>query len=55
MTKLILKGLIFGASAGLAAYAIETATRKQKKRLKRSTGKAVRACGSIFENFTDIL
>lgn len=55
MTKLILKGIVFGASAGLAVYAMETATRRQKNRIKRSTGKAVKACGSIFENFTDIL
>lgn len=48
------KGVSAGFMVGAATYALCGATKKEKRSLKSDAGKAIKAIGSIVEDFSDM-
>lgn len=47
--KSLVTGISFAVAAGTAAYAISTATAREKRMLKSRTGRALHAIGDVME------
>lgn len=43
------KGITAGIAAGTMVYAVSNASNRQKRKIKHSTGKALRAIGDMVE------
>ncbi|MCI7804890.1 MAG: hypothetical protein MR503_07430 [Oscillospiraceae bacterium] len=54
-TKAIIKGMAAGAVVGTACYMISRAPDHKKKKLKRSTGKAVKAFVTAADCFSSMI
>ncbi len=48
----IMKGVSVGLTAGAVVYAISSASRSDKRRLKSRTGKAIRAIGDVMDGIS---
>ena len=53
--KPLMKGAAAGAAVGTVCYVISKSSDRQKKSLKRNTGKAIKAFGSVVEGFSDMM
>ncbi|NLP25869.1 MAG: hypothetical protein GX365_00760 [Clostridiales bacterium] len=53
--KPVLKGVTLGATIGAMVYVVSKSSPKQKRELKRSTGKALRAFGTVVDGFTSMI
>ena len=51
----VAKGVSVGLTAGAIAYAVANATSREKRDLKKSAGRAIRAIGDIVEGIGDIM
>lgn len=54
-TKAIIKGMAAGAVVGTACYMISRSPDRKKKKLKRSTGKAVKAFITAADCFSSMI
>lgn len=45
----LIKGMAIGVTVGAITYAVTSTSSKQKKRMKRTAGKALRALGSAID------
>lgn len=50
----VMKGVSMGITAGIMTYTIANATSRQKNKIKRSTGKAIKAMGEMIDGVTTI-
>lgn len=48
----IVKGVSMGLAVGAVTYAISSASRGDKRRLKSRTGKAIRAIGDVMDGIS---
>ena len=48
----ITKGIAMGVAVGAVTYTLSNATKHQKKKMKSSTGKAIRAIGDMVEGIS---
>lgn len=53
--KPIVKGVTVGAAVGAITYMVSQSSPKQKRDFKRTTGKALRAFGSVVDGFTSMI
>lgn len=51
----MLKGIAAGAAVGTVCYMVAGSTNKQRKHLKRSTGRALHAVGAVIEGVSDMM
>lgn len=51
-TSSMVKGVSVGLAAGAVAYAISSASKKDRRRLKSRTGKAIRAIGDVMDGIS---
>lgn len=48
----IVKGVVAGAAAGAVVYAVSNSSARQRKKVKSSTGKAIRAIGNVVDGIS---
>lgn len=50
----VMKGVSVGLATGVMTYTIANATSKQKNKIKRSTGKAIKAVGEVIDGMSNM-
>lgn len=50
-----MKGIAIGVTVGAMTYAISNSSTKSRKRMKRNSGKAVRAMGDVIDGISMML
>lgn len=53
--KPIIKGVTLGATVGAMVYVISQSSPRQKRDLKKNTGKALRAFGTVVDGFSSMI
>ncbi|NLZ45827.1 MAG: hypothetical protein GX896_03960 [Clostridiales bacterium] len=48
----ITKGIAMGVAVGAVTYTVSNATKHQKKKMKSSTGKAIKAVGDMVQGIS---
>lgn len=50
----VMKGVSMGVAAGVMTYTISSASGRQKRKIKHSTGKAIKAMGEVIDGVSNI-
>lgn len=53
--KPVITGVTLGATVGTVAYVISKSFPKQKRELRKNTGKALKAFGTVVDGFTSMI